>query len=497
MEMKFIEGTLQCMRPLFGQVHTGEQTQEIRLPDAFPDIGKVLGCWGQVLIRSKEWRSGSVGATGGVMAWVLYAPEDGTPPRVMDTWIPIQCRWEVPDAQEDGVVHLCSALKELDARSLSARKMMVRAVVDTYASAMSRQTFSMAAPPQLPEDVQLLKRSMIAELPLEAGEKQVQLDESFPLPENLPPIHKIVFYSVKPAIAEQKVLGNRLVFRGQTGVALSYLTEEGSLHDWQGEFPFSQFTELDRDYSPYATAWVSPVMTAMELELADGQLRLRGGMAAQYTVFDRTAMELVEDAFSPCRDVEVKTVQLALPMLLDRLTMELPVEGNLSAETDKIMSVSAYTGYPCLVPDEVPRLQLDGHFQALSRSPEGQLYCESARFAGELPLPSAQENQHYFWLGDGLHSDISATAAGFCLRESYPVSVQVYSGLPMPMVTELELGECKEPDADRPSVILRRAGQEGLWGLAKKCGSTVEAIVQANKLSGEPEEGQLLLIPIS
>lgn len=497
MEVKFIENTLQCMRPALGQVHTGEQTQEIRLPDAYPDIGKILDCWGQVLIRGKEWRTGSVGANGGVMCWVLYAPEDGTPPRVVDTWIPIGCRWELPDDEEDGVIHLRSVLTELDARGLSARKMMVRASVDTYGAAFTRQTVPVAVAPELPEDVQIKTSNYPAELPMEAGEKQLQLDESFNLPGNLPPIHKIVHYSLKPAVAEQKVLGNRLVFRGQTGVELTYLTEEGSLHHWHGEFPFSQYTELDRDYSPYATAWVSPVLTAMEMELSEGQLHLQGGMAAQYIIYDRTTVELVEDAYSPNRDMELKMSQLELPMLLDRTVMEIPFVGSLSTDAEKVISATAYPEYPSVTMDENLSISLNGQFRTLSQNSEGQLYGESARFDSSMPLNSAPENQHFLWMGDAAQTEISPNGDGFSLKGCYPIVAQIYSGLPMPMVTELELGEMKQPDADRPSIILRRAGEEGLWGLAKNCGSTVAAIKEANKLTAEPEAGQLLLIPIS
>ena len=83
------------------------------------------------------------------------------------------------------------------------------------------------------------------------------------------------------------------------------------------------------------------------------------------------------------------------------------------------------------------------------------------------------------------------------MRTEYPVTMQVYSGQTIPAVTALELGEIKDPDPNRPSVVLRRAGDEGLWAMAKGYGSTVAAIQEANQLSGEPEIGQMLLIPIS
>ena len=66
----------------------------------------------------------------------------------------------------------------------------------------------------------------------------------------------------------------------------------------------------------------------------------------------------------------------------------------------------------------------------------------------------------------------------------------------IPMVTGVELGQRKQPDPNRPSLILRRAGEQRLWDIAKVSGSTMEAIQRANSLSGEPVPDQILLIPV-
>ena len=67
----------------------------------------------------------------------------------------------------------------------------------------------------------------------------------------------------------------------------------------------------------------------------------------------------------------------------------------------------------------------------------------------------------------------------------------------LPTVTGLELGEAARPDPKRPSMILCRAGEKSLWELAKASGSTVEAIRAANGLMDEPEQGRMLLIPVT
>lgn len=497
MELKFNKKPLHCMRPFLSKIHTQEQTQEIRLPDAYPDIGRVIGCWGQVLMRGKEWHSSYMGANGGVMAWIMYAPEDGTPPRVLDVWMPIQCRWDFPESVDDGVMILRPVLSGLDGRSISARKMMIRALVDTFAQALGKETMQIAEPVQMPEDVELLTRTYPVDLPMEAGEKQVQLEEILAFPGNMPPIHKFIHYQMTPMITEQKVLGNRLVFRGQAGIDMSYMTEDGAVHNWETEIPFSQYTELDGDYPSGATAWVMPMVTAMELDMSeDGQLQMRSGIAAQYTVFDRNMVDVVEDAFSPKRDVTPQVEQIQLPALLDTRIMEIPVEG--TTEMERVVRAVPMTQYPMLSYDgEGMRISLNGQYQSLGMDAEGQLMGDTVRFEGSMPFPSAVENQSYLWMGDAAQPDTLPASDGQMIRTSYPVSVQVYSGQSIPMVTELEMGDERPADPDRPSIVLRRAGEEGLWAIAKGSGSTVSAIRNANQLEDEPEIGQMLLIPIS
>ena len=65
------------------------------------------------------------------------------------------------------------------------------------------------------------------------------------------------------------------------------------------------------------------------------------------------------------------------------------------------------------------------------------------------------------------------------------------------MVTGMELGEIIPAAPDRPSLILRRVGEESLWDMAKQYGSTEQAIREANGLTEEPAPGQILIIPVA
>lgn len=491
MEVKFNKIQLPCLRPVVSQIQSREETLELRLPDGMPDIGRVLGCWGQVLLRSKEWHDTSAAANAGVMVWVLYAPEDGTDPRIVEGWIPVQSRWEFPEESREGMLTVQPWLSGLDGRNVSARKLMLRAEVSMMGSGMKPGKAEISISTDLPEDIRLLKKVYPMELPAEQGEKQVTLDE--PIPFSGENIHKIVSYQMTPRIIEQKVLANRLLFKGKLQLHLNYLSEDGRFHPWDTEIPFSHYTELDRDYDPNTQVCLMPVLTASELNMEDGSLQMKAGIAVQYTVFDQTMVELIEDAYSPHRKLELERDALYLPAKLDSRILSVPVQGSADGEFTKIMDVSSIVRQPYSSDNE---LVVDGQIQLTYQNADNELRSDMFNWNGRTDFEVDPDTRVELWpLGE---TEMDATSHGDAasMRGELPVMVNIYTGMPIPMVSGMDIGEILEADPNRPSVILRRAGEDDLWELAKKTGSTVEDILKANHLTGEPEAGRLLLIPI-
>ena len=83
------------------------------------------------------------------------------------------------------------------------------------------------------------------------------------------------------------------------------------------------------------------------------------------------------------------------------------------------------------------------------------------------------------------------------MQADLQVDTQTVTAQKFPMLTGLKLGEIREKDPDRPSLILRRVGTDSLWQIAKQCGSTMEAIRKANGGEQELLPDTVLLIPIA
>ena len=119
------------------EVQDMEQTQELRISDGMPDIGRILASWGQALLRGKQWESDGVSLSAGAMVWVLYEPEEGGQPQIVESWIPMQLQWDLPEETPEGELLAQVLLRFVDARCLSARKLSIRAGICAMMQALT------------------------------------------------------------------------------------------------------------------------------------------------------------------------------------------------------------------------------------------------------------------------------------------------------------------------------------------------------------------------
>lgn len=499
MELQFNKKVCRHLHTAVREIQNQELTQEVRLTDGMPDIGRTLASWGQVVIRSKEWRGDMIAVSGGVMVWILYVPEDGSEPRTVDTWLPFQMRWNLADTDREGPICISPLLRFVDSRTVSARKMMVRVGIAAMAEAFCPMETDVFCADELPDDIEVLRRTYPVQLQKEAGEKTFLLDEDLTVPGSAVTPEKLLCYTVHPEVTDCRVLGNKLVFRGSGNLHLVYRGQDGRIHICDFDLPFSQFTELDGSYGSDALGCVRMAVTNLELDLDDqGQLRLKCGMVGQYTVRDRELLELTEDAYSPRRAVDVAMDDLFLPTVLESRTETVTAEQMLTGSSGEIVDVGFLPDFPRQHQTaEGISMEIPGLFQVLYYGEDGSLQCGNARWEGNLTMPAgADSSMNVLVMPTGQPMGVTGTE-GYKLSGQVQMLMETTAGQGIPMATGIETGEILEPDPGRPSLILCRPGNEGLWHLAKRCGSTMSAIQKANGLDGEPTADRLLLIPVS
>ena len=499
MQLQFAKKTFRFLDIPVQEVKNTEVTQEIRLPDGMPDVGRVLTSWGQILLRNKQWMSGEIELNGGVKVWTLYAPEDGTEPRVVESWLPFQLRWDTGNTEKEGPVRMMPTLRNVDCRGISARKMMLRVGVGVLAQGAVPKEAEWFSPEDIPEEVQILKQTYPVRLPVGAGEKVFLVDEEIDSASAGISGSKIISCTVAPELLERKVLSDKLVFKGCTNLSLVLRDEEGRMESRSFEMPFSQLADLEGSYSPEAQPDIRFAVTDLEADLGDnGRIRVKCGLVAQYLLDDTILLELAEDAYCHCRNVDFKIAELMIPVVLEERTEPIKAEQVLPSLTVQVADCRFYPDFPRIRrgTDSVD-IEIPGQLQTLFYGEDGMLQSTSTRWEGNLRIPSDADAQLLSIIQKPCQVQLVSGIDGLAAVSQLQMQLRFTAGRGMPMITEMELGETRNDDTQRPSVILRRCGNDSLWSIAKETGSTVSAICQANGITDQPVKDQMLLIPVS
>ena len=496
MEMQFDKISVPYLEKIAGGAKTQEQTLELRISDGMPDIGRVLGAWGQVIVRGKEWHNDQMTVSCGVMAQVLYVPEDADGVRSVDGWLPFTMKWELPDSPHDGKIVLSCLLKGIDVRSTSARKLMVRATLSASAEAWLQGNTEIETPMELPDDVEILTESYPLQLPKEAGEKAFLLEEQLTPPTK---IEKMLYYHLQPEILEKKVMAGKVVFRGVCALHTVYLAEDDGVRVWDTDVPFSQYADLDDSYDQNPAVAVIPCVTGLDLEPDEnGDWLLKAGILGQYLLSEQTVVTLASDAYSPARSVDFAQQELAFPAILEQDQQTVHAEQPVLLDVREVVDVTFLPAF-CETEhtEDGMQIAMTGQFQTLYYDAEGELGSVVTPWKGEKQINAGENVAMDVRVFPAGKPQAAPGADGMLLRADMLADTVSSAREGLSAIGGMQVGESEKPDPGRPSLVICRKGNRRLWDVAKQTGSTVEKIMAANRLEGEPDEGQVLLIPVS
>lgn len=497
MELPFEKTVCRYWKQTLYTLVNREETQELKLPDSMPDVGRIISSWGQVILRGKDWRDRAIGVSGGVMVWILYSPEDGGALQRLETWIPFQARTDLPEATEDGVIRVEPFLRSVDARAASSRRLVIRAGVGLLLQTLvphEMEVFNLGA---LPDDLETKVERYPFVLTREAGEKSFLMDEELELPDRMPDVEQLVYYRMDPQLVEQKVLGSRAAFRGMGNLHILYIDPEGRLNSHDFQVPFAQYVELEGAYEEDGEISLIPGITSLELDpLPERTLRLKCGVVAQYVIDSQEQVELLKDCYSPIREVWLEKQLISVPAWLDRQKRTMELTGSVNGNEGQPVDLVFFSAPPDVKQRTgAADVEQGGTFQSLTLDEAGDYHGRSDRSSQSLHLET--ECQTVCFSGGTGPVGMGQSAGSWRTDTQVVLDLKSLCTHPMEMVTGVKLGEERTPDPERPSVIIRSRGrQESLWDLAKRYGSTVGAIRRMNRLEGEPEEDRLLLIPV-
>ena len=480
-----------------------EETLETIVPDACPDILRILDTRAQACLTSKQVREGLVTVTGLVRTSVLYRPED--PERTVcriEIAVPFTSQTDAPDLTAQGTVIAVPRVRRAEARILNPRKVLLRidVVVDIDAYQSNEIELCCAAEGNDQYSVQQLVTEEHTTLTSAVSEKAFTYSDRIDFGLSNQSEIEVLNICGDAVCNESKLVGNKLVFKGFVNVE-ALLCENGELRTVNQPLAFSQIMEV-RNVGDGCSCAIRMAVADLRIQygesVVDNELTVE--LLAQAVVREHKAVKLLRDLYSTGWNTDNTVYSYRMYQAVEDGEHVVPVRDQIETTTlvrgiihywvdlgevrigteNGHSTVTAETNLNILYLDDV------GEVQSLHKSVAVPCRLDAAGTVCRC------------WCSAPREVFVTPSAGGMEIRFSMDfhcltlIEKQLSAILAASVTDERTRGE-----TEQPSVVLRMAVPgERLWDIAKLYGTTEEEIMRANELEEEElPHGKMLLIP--
>lgn len=507
MDLNLRQEKIKYIKTVYRNTLTKEETAEVVVPDALPDIMRILDTDAIVFLRSKEADAGRVTITGIVNVSVIYIPDGVSGVRKMETNIPFSVSAESADITQESQIVAKAELVSADAKALNPRKIMARANVAVNVMGGNQSELQMNVEVLDAEKCGVEVQSRKCELSLaeEICEKTFILSDEYKLPSAKPAIAEILKTVVKLRAEDAKNVGSKIVFKGNADVLIYYRSETNELESAEFSTAFSQIIEsnLEAGGSNDISLMLTGVYVNTDLNSADEErnILLEIHAVAQCVTYCSRSAEYMYDAYSTQYTLETEYAEKEILSFNGTENITELVRGSIEtpAIVRNVIGANINTGTVTVERTETESiLRCDINAAVTFMAEDGRLLTCTKRFAAETALQNAG-NVLSAEAGCGSEVYTAMSSDGIDIRLPMVFRVRSYTNEKILNITKIMYDEEKPLDfAGRPSLILKRVESgDTLWKLAKRYNSKPELIREANDIEDDYnlEIGRLLIIP--
>lgn len=480
-----------------------EETAEVIVPDAQPDIWQVWDASTCLLLQRKEAREGQAALYGLLKVTILYQSEGTGGAETMEATLPFDAAPELPGLTRQSLLYVCPKVLGTEVRLLNPRKILVRVAYQLDLTAFGPTEQGIPSQAEDPAACGLRQRTgeWHSYETVHVQEKSFTYQDTLVLPAGRPDADRLLATRTSCTCHEAKVIGSKLVFKGEASVRLLYQGEGGAVTTADFRLPYSQLMDAGENGQD-SSVELSLVFTDCACTPVEGDRRsFQVSLALQaQAVFRRElTLPLLTDLYSTSYDLSVEEALCPTYRLLgqgeeqETARLQLPA-ANLSGQLVEVQVHLARTSQRQEGEDRVLTQEIEA--VVLYETEEGLATArQKSRVEHRLSGQSAGRCQ----VTVELLRDPAAALMGESIEVTALLSFRwmILEETETPILQQVLLGEPRQADPNEPSVILRAVHPgEDLWAVAKAYHTTDEAILAASGLDSEEiYPGQRLLIP--
>ncbi|MGM9522089.1 MAG: SPOCS domain-containing protein [Oscillospiraceae bacterium] len=494
------------MKPVFQHRFTREESIEVIVPDALPDILRLIDTDGTPLLRSKDSDAGRVTISGIAEMTALYVPESGGGLQKLEVNLPFSASSDGADITSDSLITAQVTLISADSRTINPRKIIIRAEICCEVACYSPLTIYCGVPRET-TDIFVRPESAVMRLPSAVNENTFIFTDELKMPSGSYSIGDILKTSVRLKCEDVKPVGSKAVIKGSAFTDIAYSARDtGTLQRASFVTPFSQIVESDsseeaQDFRVY------PMLTGAYVSrdyLEDGggeALSLEVHAVAQCVSYSDFTVNYLSDAYSTKYDINMSTAGIVFDCLSGKESASETIKGNIptAGTTGEINLVSLRPG-PVTATMQDGKTVLSANITAsvVYTSTDGSILSSSKRLElrHELESETASGTAAELTCGEPF---AAVSDSGIELRIPAELSISKFSKQTIGLIESIDYDEerLKDISALASLVVIRAGDRTDLWSLAKRYSSSIESITAINNISENDgiASGTVLIIP--
>lgn len=489
-------------RPIYHTLLRQEETLESIVPDALPDITRIIEAAGTVLFRQKETVDGSVRVMGTVCTSVLYMPEGEGGPCCLSLNIPFLCSGDSPAIQGGCQVQVNARVISADAQMLNPRKVLARVELAVEVCVYAEETAEVCIQADHGDDgsIQTLKETYKDLVAVDVAEKNFTFSDVLRLSASRSPMEQLLRSKAELNCAEAKVIGKKLVVKGECVLSVLYRSGTEAVCT-RFELPFSQILEVKAG-GEESSVWTDAVLIGMDCTpRGEEELEVSFEVLLQAVIRQEREVELLADLYSVAQPMEVERGKVSLyPLVEQGSRRQIARQFCQSAIPAKqVVECRLTVGEVTQVPsgEGISMVTAKAYADVLYLSEDDALCAVSYTVPASCELPVSPGGKclvRCLLVGEPSATPVTG---GLEVRFEAEFIYLITQEQEAYFVSAARPGPAEENQCERPSVVIRMVGEgERLWDIAKCCASTVDNIQAVNAIgSGDAPSGTLLLIP--
>ena len=494
MDVKLSSETLTVWEEVCDLQKNHTVSAESVVPDSMPDIARIMDADATLYLRSCTAQNGEALLSGEIQGYIFYIGEGETGVRRLEIKIPFEWAEEAELLEANDRLLVSSAVLVAEARAVHARKASLnlegQVLLRAYRKAEKEITTGAEE-----EGIELLRREAEVRYNADISDKSFVVSEELALPSASPVLDKLLSFHVEALTGEQKQVGGKMILQGEVTAEILYTAAEAEEPVVERfRVPFSQILDIPFGWEGSAqielmaeNAYIEPVPGAY----GSGTVHLEAHLRAR-SVFQASAkIGYLSDAYCVKNKTKVEQSSLSFPGIARTGQLRDIVRVNLEPNDSpaEILCAYARTGMPSAAGDSV---RLPADFHVYYRTERGTLSAIRKREDLILKATGLQSSEVVPDRAELEEIYAVVTGEGIELRAGAEVTCSVPEKSEVCLLTALTVEEEMSEADERPSLTVIRSAGEELWDVAKRYGSTISLIRQANP---ELSIGDLMLIP--